>query len=187
MDIVKHNMTSSHPPFFPSLTWFHFLFIPYSNVPRFLYLPIYIHLISPKTTKNDNKQHPIDKPIWARQEMANITLTAPMTDRLQKAIRIETVSSGYRQYNVGALDDFQQFLQRRFPRIHSSVFISQEKVLTYSLLYTITGEFFVLDRSFCSSTWILTFGQKRISNLICILIFSYLLDLALQARFSQFD
>ena len=90
------------------------------------------------------KQHPIDKPIWARQELVNISLTDRMTHRLQEAIQYETVSSGYRQYRVDALDDFQQFLQRKFPKIHSSVFISQEKVLTYSLLYTITGTFLYL-------------------------------------------
>jgi len=90
-------------------------------------------------------QHPIDKPIWTRTQNKNISVTRPMLNRLQQAIKIQTVSTGYRQYNVGALDGFHELLQQAFPKIHSSIFIHFEKVQTYSLLYTIQGKDQTLD------------------------------------------
>jgi len=91
------------------------------------------------------EQHPIDKPIWTRVQKENISVSSSMVDRLQRAIRIQTVSTGYRQYNVGALDAFHELLQQAFPKIHSSVFIHFEKVQTYSLLYTVQGSDQTLD------------------------------------------
>jgi len=90
-------------------------------------------------------QHPIDKPIWNRVDRENISLSSTMRNRLIEAVKIQTVSTGYRQYNVGALDGFHEHLQRAFPKIHGSRFIHFEKVQTYSLLYTIQGSDQTLD------------------------------------------
>ncbi|XP_022107246.1 N-fatty-acyl-amino acid synthase/hydrolase PM20D1.2-like [Acanthaster planci] len=58
---------------------------------------------------------------------------------LQEAIRIETVSRKPGDINYSEILKFHAFLQKVFPKVHSSPLVTREVIASYSLLYTVEG------------------------------------------------
>ncbi|XP_050041567.2 N-fatty-acyl-amino acid synthase/hydrolase PM20D1-like [Dermacentor andersoni] len=73
------------------------------------------------------------------QELAIKDNERHLSERLAAALRFPTVSTGLHEYNREALVDFVQFLEKAFPRVHSSHLVKRHVVANYSLLYEIQG------------------------------------------------
>ncbi|RWS21966.1 putative carboxypeptidase PM20D1-like protein, partial [Leptotrombidium deliense] len=68
-----------------------------------------------------------------------IKASSALYERFARALKIETVTRGEHKYDKDALISIREFLEKTFPRIHSSSFIKREIISEYSLLYTIKG------------------------------------------------
>ncbi|XP_038060708.1 N-fatty-acyl-amino acid synthase/hydrolase PM20D1.2-like isoform X2 [Patiria miniata] len=62
-----------------------------------------------------------------------------IVSNLQEAIRYETISRMPGDINYSEILKFHAFLQKAFPRVHSSPLVKREVIVSYSLLYTVEG------------------------------------------------
>ncbi|RWS13138.1 ATP-binding cassette sub-family A member 1-like protein [Dinothrombium tinctorium] len=62
-----------------------------------------------------------------------------LIQRFSRALQFKTVTTKPHHYNASELIAFRAFIEKSFPRIHSSPFVKQEIVSKYTLLYTIKG------------------------------------------------
>lgn len=69
----------------------------------------------------------------------NITLTQAMQDRFIGALNMATIAYDEHKYSPNETLQLIEFIEKSFPELHKSSFVTREFVSNYSLLYTIKG------------------------------------------------